>query len=538
MALGLYFDAGRRYPYVLEQALRTTGWHAFDDNCSVSNAETFNSRDVNFILRWRGYRPTHLQLKQSQQKEREDEIRKVRKITSLYNHFPDSFVITGKGHLQFYLKYACMKFGDIYDFAPRSWLLTPLCAKYVIPYEERRACMNKETTHWIGKPSNLSRGRGIKITSSLSDMCGYLNQMIEKNKGKTPGDIQVTDKPDDSYTYMFDTPTPALTTPAPEEKSVVEKYHENLLVVQEYIKNPYLIEGYKFDLRLYVLVTSFDPLRVYLYSDGLARFCTKPYSLDDFDRIRHLTNSSIQNTVKERSSPLGDLTPEERAEFVAKISNAMDPYDQSDFSKRDLRIFLNYLNTRPGVNIKLIWNQIQNVINLTMLSVYNKQFNPAYVGTTDFCFELFGFDIFITDNLEVKLVEVNLGPSLSVSSEVDVQVKQPMCEDMLELIRAKLQKLSAFDHKRDLGPTRIPLKSLTDPDPFVDEQRVGDFELIFPFNKHVEKLSRGLLKEEKEVNRCMAEIIEEIKIRKLEVEAKEKCKADASKKQAQEVNCE
>lgn len=63
---------------------------------------------------------------------------------------------------------------------------------------------------------------------------------------------------------------------------------------QRYIHNPMLIDGRKFDLRLYVLVTSMEPLRVYLFEEGLVRFSTKRYSLKNLrSRFTHLTNYSI-----------------------------------------------------------------------------------------------------------------------------------------------------------------------------------------------------------------------------------------------------
>jgi hypothetical protein len=55
------------------------------------------------------------------------------------------------------------------------------------------------------------------------------------------------------------------------------------MIVQEYIDDPYLIgfyfkiDGLKFDIRLYVLIKNLNPLKIFLYKDGLARFSSEPY---------------------------------------------------------------------------------------------------------------------------------------------------------------------------------------------------------------------------------------------------------------------
>ena len=43
------------------------------------------------------------------------------------------------------------------------------------------------------------------------------------------------------------------------------------------LSQPFIIDGFKFDLRIYVVVTSCDPFRIYVYKDGLARFATVKY---------------------------------------------------------------------------------------------------------------------------------------------------------------------------------------------------------------------------------------------------------------------
>lgn len=79
-------------------------------------------------------------------------------------------------------------------------------------------------------------------------------------------------------------------------------------VISRYIDNPLLVGGKKFDLRIYVLVTSYRPLKVWLSAKGFGRFCTEKYSqeISDLDNmIAHLTNVAIQKYADDYNSEHG-----------------------------------------------------------------------------------------------------------------------------------------------------------------------------------------------------------------------------------------
>jgi tubulin polyglutamylase TTLL5 len=68
------------------------------------------------------------------------------------------------------------------------------------------------------------------------------------------------------------------------------------VVLQRYVSNPFLVDGFKFDMRIYVLVTSINPLEAFIYHEGFARLSTERYSLDQNlmdNKYIHLTNFSI-----------------------------------------------------------------------------------------------------------------------------------------------------------------------------------------------------------------------------------------------------
>lgn len=176
--------------------------------------------------------------------------------------------------------------------------------------------------------------------------------------------------------------------------------------MQKYVNNPFLVGGKKFDLRIYVLVTSYSPLTVYLYRTGFARFTHHRYS-DNAEDIQnshmHLTNVAIQKTSNLYNSSIG--------------------------GKWDLRMLKLYLTTKYGQElVNRCFHKIQQIFVKTLQSVQKVIINDKH------CFELYGYDILLDSHLKPWLVEVNASPSMTANTEMDHQLKLALLDDVFTIV--------------------------------------------------------------------------------------------------------
>ncbi|TNN48949.1 Tubulin polyglutamylase TTLL4 [Liparis tanakae] len=189
------------------------------------------------------------------------------------------------------------------------------------------------------------------------------------------------------------------------------------LLVQKYLHKPYLIGGNKFDLRIYVYVTCYDPLRVYIFSDGLVRFASCKYSSSTKtlgNKFMHLTNYSVNKKNSEYQS------------------NSDDKACQGH--KWTLKSLWQFLGSK-GVSTAPIWEKIKDIVIKTIIGSepYVNSLLKMHLRSSYSCHELFGFDIMLDEKLKPWLLEVNISPSLHSNTALDVAVKGQMIRDLLNL---------------------------------------------------------------------------------------------------------
>ena len=189
-------------------------------------------------------------------------------------------------------------------------------------------------------------------------------------------------------------------------------------IVSRYIINPFLINNKKFDLRIYAFVTSIVPLRIYRFKEGLTRFSANNYNLDVNDRCAHLTNYAVNKNNKN---------------YVQNESPFDVDYNSSKWTLTSLQQYLEEHN----INSELVFSKIDDIIIKTFISSENNLINAIskYCAYQENCFELYGFDILLDENLNCWLMEVNLSPNLHFDAAIDLKIKGEMIAEIFDLIR-------------------------------------------------------------------------------------------------------
>ncbi|XP_056022292.1 tubulin polyglutamylase ttll6-like isoform X37 [Ostrea edulis] len=287
--------------------------------------------------------------------ERVMEMKKYQKI----NHFPGMSEICRKDLLARNLNRMNKMFPKEYNIFPKTWCL-PADYGDFLAYTRQ-----KKNKTYILKPETGCQGRGIWVT-------------------RNPKEI---------------------------------KPHEHM-ICQQYMSKPFLIDGFKFDLRIYTLVTSCDPLRIFLFKDGLARFATNKYiepTNNNVDNVfMHLTNYAINKHSED---------------FIR---------DDEAGSKRRISTINRYLRDK-GYDVDKMWADIDDVITKTLISAHSilkhnyRTCFPNHVKGSA-CFEILGFDVLLDRKLRPQVLEVNHSPSFNTDSELDREIKGALVWDSLNLV--------------------------------------------------------------------------------------------------------
>ncbi len=338
-------------------------------------------------------------------------IETLNKYTQTTNfHFINS--ISNKDNLHRLYKKMNKKFPNDYNYMQETYILPE--DKEIIQEKFINYTISKDNL-WIEKPANAKLGFGIKFLTSF-------NKLYKKG------------------------------------------------VVTKYIHNPLLLYGKKFDLRLYVLISSFLPLKIYFNKEGLVRVTTNDYNLDEknFKNIYiHLTHTVLNMRNKNFTHPVNFT--DERGHLWS------------------MEALKNYIK-RNGKDDKKLFEDIKDVIIKSIISsnsIFTKESRKKYYGKK--VSTIFGFDILIDENLKPWLLEINgKCPDLSPHNIVDETIKTELMTSYLNIIG-----LVPFSHKSnkpldDVYEYKDKIEKIVD-DSLCEFERVdGSFERIFPLKDNID----------------------------------------------------
>lgn len=205
-------------------------------------------------------------------------------------------------------------------------------------------------------------------------------------------------------------------------------------IIQNYI-SPYLVNGYKFDFRLYLCISTLRPFTAFIYNEGLARFCTKKYSPPTRqtleDKFAHLTNTSVN--VTNSSAPDIDFT-RLASDVMAEIS-ASDPRGKHLWEKIKQAATLTMCAIYPAMVTSILNADVEKKTHFkkNKYSTPPKEL-PDALPLLNRYFHIVGIDIMLNDQMDPIVLELNDRPSMHVTFDIEAKLKPQLIEDALTLI--------------------------------------------------------------------------------------------------------
>ncbi|EFO64348.1 Tubulin tyrosine ligase [Giardia lamblia P15] len=257
---------------------------------------------------------------------------------------------------------------------------------------------------WIVKPIGLNRGRGIKVVTNPEDaikhMKGCQERAKEEQKAKATRVENFEQQLDDISTI----------------DKIANINTSMSFIVQKYIEEPFLINGRKFDIRTYALITSDG--NAYIYEYGYLRLTSAKYSLETTDTTVHLTNNAVQKNIYGYNQ-FEDGNMLHFRDLDMHMSASDDSLSKTHFTDS-------------------IWPVMKRIMTVVLVA-----FGKTVLGAhaCEGCFELFGFDFMIdckSNGYRPILIEINSNPCLALSSVVSWELLPKMLDDLMDLTIDKL----------------------------------------------------------------------------------------------------
>jgi tetratricopeptide (TPR) repeat protein len=171
------------------------------------------------------------------------------------------------------------------------------------------------------------------------------------------------------------------------------------IVVQRYLDRPYLVNGRKGHARIYGLICSAQPLRAYLYSEGIIRFAPERYDARPeqwANNAMHVTNTALH-----------------RGHKALTISD--DPSQENVGHIWSLTALLRRM-TEDGLDGDATFGKITTLVEWFVRMLANEglftrqaQSGPARAFTP----KLFGLDVLIDDSGNPWLLEMQVKPAMA-----------------------------------------------------------------------------------------------------------------------------